>query len=78
VQIIAKEPVDCSPAELAAFKDLVLAGDEVANKGLDGRIKAAVCLAFSYADDGKLIGICALKEPFPNTQVRSSSEPVAL
>ena len=61
--IVVKKPADCSQTELKAFKQLILLGNEVERSGLDQRIKAAMCLAFQYADNGELIGICSLKQP---------------
>jgi protein-tyrosine phosphatase/GNAT superfamily N-acetyltransferase len=61
--VIAKKPSACSGEELAIFKELVLAGGEVDEPGLDRRIKAAVCLVFHFADNEKVLGIGALKSP---------------
>src|ERR1700692_3180251 len=69
VTTTAKQPGDCSPAELDAFKGLVLAGNQLAREGLDTRIKAAVCLVFQH-DGDELMGVCALKEPLPSYKQR--------
>lgn len=62
VEVRAKAPKDCSPAELAAFEQLVLEGGEVDPVGLTGRIKRATALAFLITDQG-LMGVAGLKQP---------------
>lgn len=61
--VIVKKPSDCSAEELAAFKQLVLAGGEVGKVGLEVLIKAAICLVFHYTENQELAGIGALKAP---------------
>lgn len=61
--MIAKKPSDCSVEKLAAFQQLVLAGGEVANAGLEGLINDAICLVFHYTENQELAGIGALKVP---------------
>lgn len=52
-------PEECSPGELAQFVELVRAGGEVANKGLEDRIRGAASLIFLK----NLQAIAALKNP---------------
>ena len=61
--MVVKKPSACSAEELEAFKKLILAGGEVDVAGLDGRIKAAICLVSHYVENQELGGIAALKAP---------------
>ena len=63
VAMVVKKPSACSAEELEAFKQLILTGGEVDAAGLDGRIKAAICLVFHYVENKELGGIAALKAP---------------
>lgn len=59
---MVKAPEVCSPAELADFVSLVLAGGEVAPAGLPKRVSGAHSLAF-LREGGCLIGVAGLKYP---------------
>ena len=56
-------PRECSAAQLAHFKRLVIEGGEVTGAGLDQKISRAEHLVFAFDDQGKLAGIGALKRP---------------
>lgn len=58
-----KQPSACTRAELDAFESLVQESGEVVGQGLQGRIRAAACLAFHYSAPGRLTAIAALKVP---------------
>jgi RimJ/RimL family protein N-acetyltransferase len=58
----AKQPVDCTDAEIAAFCCLVRRGGEVEFQGLEKRARRARVLVFLYVDR-VLVGIAAVKRP---------------
>lgn len=58
----ALEPSDCDDKAIGDFMALVLAGGEVAQEGLERRIRCAVRLVF-LSVGGCLSGIAALKRP---------------
>jgi hypothetical protein len=62
VQVLVREPRECTANELDDFKALVLAGGEVIQEGLEGRIRSAVRLVF-LSVGCCLRGIAALKRP---------------
>ena len=59
----AKQVPNCSPAEIAAFKELVIEADEVDPAGFDRRLARAERLIFLYSDDDDLVGVAAVKRP---------------
>jgi hypothetical protein len=69
VTLVTREPQECKGKELADFLALVIAGGEVAPKGLETRVRQARRLIFLYAGEC-LSGIAALKQP--NEGYRSS------
>jgi GNAT superfamily N-acetyltransferase len=58
----AKEPRLCSEANLKTFCAFVRLGGEVAESGLEDRVKRAKSLVFLKVD-GNVVGIAALKRP---------------
>jgi GNAT superfamily N-acetyltransferase len=60
LNVTLREPTACSSAESAAFRDLVVQGDEVDPDGLEGRIQKAKALVFGTCDD-LLVGVAAVK-----------------
>jgi GNAT superfamily N-acetyltransferase len=60
-QISLLSPVECSPAQLRQFHDLVLAGRQVQADGLAERISSAAVLALAYSG-GQLAGIASVKQ----------------
>ena len=64
-QIIAKAPAACSDAEIADFVALVLVGNEVIPRGLEGRVRSAERIAF-LRESGCLLGVAGLKHPSQN------------
>lgn len=56
-----KSPKECTPAEIDAFKNLVLEGGEVTSYGLHKRIERAERLVFINED--KCIAVGAIKNP---------------
>ncbi len=66
---ISKSPSSCTDAEIADFMAFVLAGGEVTQHGLEGRVRSAVQLGF-LREGQCLVGIAALKRP--NLQYRTS------
>ena len=59
----AKQVLNCSTAEIAAFKELVIEADEVDPAGFDRRLARAERLIFLYSDDDDLVGVAAVKRP---------------
>lgn len=57
-----KEPSACTDGELDAFCSLVREGGQVMLRGLKGRVKRAVALAFVYVND-VLAAVGAIKRP---------------
>jgi RimJ/RimL family protein N-acetyltransferase len=68
--VIKRTPKECTITELDMFEKLVKEGGEVNSEGLRLRIEDALCLAWIEADDGKVIGVGAIKRPYE--QYRSS------
>lgn len=62
-QVEKTRPGECSIAQLAHFKRMVVAGGEVTIVGLDQRILQAEWLVFVFDDHGTLAGVGALKRP---------------
>lgn len=60
---IIRSPNACSPQELRAFEQLVIAGRAVERAGLSRRLRSALQLLFLKTKDGVLAGIGALKRP---------------
>lgn len=58
---VAKNPKDCSDAELESFEKLVAEGGEVALVGLRQRIQCAEKLVFIY--EGECVAVGAIKNP---------------
>jgi len=58
---IAKNPEDCTDAELESFEKLVTEGGEVALAGLRQRIQRAEKLVF--INDGEFVAVGAIKNP---------------
>jgi GNAT superfamily N-acetyltransferase len=58
-------PSDCAPRDLAAFEKIVIAGKAVNPDGLTERIRRAFQLHFLRTAAGDLIGVAALKRPYP-------------
>jgi len=69
IKLVTREPQQCDEKELADFMALVMAGGEVAPKGLEARVRQARRLIFLYAGQC-LSGVAALKQP--NEAYRSS------
>lgn len=61
MRTIAKNPKDCSDAELESFEKLVTEGGEVALAGLRQRIQHAEKLVF--INDGECVAVGAIKNP---------------
>ncbi|MBD3375860.1 GNAT family N-acetyltransferase [candidate division KSB1 bacterium] len=61
MEIIVKNPKDCSDAELESFENLVAEGGEVLRVGLRERIRRAEKLVFINAD--KPVAVGAIKNP---------------
>lgn len=64
-EIQGKTPSECTPEDMAAFKEVVLAGGQVRKQGLDDLIRAAHCLAFGRLD-GRMVSVAAIKNPRPD------------
>jgi len=60
LNVTLKAPGACSPAELAAFRNLVVQGDEVDPNCLEDRIERANTLAFGNCN-GSLVAVAAVK-----------------
>lgn len=61
MKTIAKNPKDCTDAELESFEKLVTEGGEVALAGLRQRIQRAEKLVF--INDGECVAVGAIKNP---------------
>jgi predicted GNAT family N-acyltransferase len=69
VEIVAGKPAEFSDAERATFVELVRAGDEVDDHGLEKKIANAHSLVF-LRQEGQVRGIAAVKRPLPNYRKR--------
>ena len=69
MNVALKTHASCSPAELKAFRDLVVQGDEVDPNGLEQRIENAKALLFGISDE-LLVAVAAVKCPDSDYRAR--------
>jgi predicted GNAT family N-acyltransferase len=62
VRLVTREPEDCDEKEFGDFVSLVIAGGEVAPRGLESRVRRARQLIFLYTGQC-LSAVAALKQP---------------
>lgn len=69
MDLLVKKPSECSECEIEAFVYLAKQGGQVANVGLESRVRSAEKLIFLYEVE-KCVAIAALKRPLDSYKSR--------